>query len=160
MYTCVFVSVSVFVSVRPCVRACLYFLCVCVCARAGEAYKHRRNEVILFEYVRGPRSDEQGTPLLADDIAGDGGGVGGVGEVEECWWLVGTKCCGDEHVPMGRCSFRICESCVACCFVFFYMDIHTHNIYVYIYLCICMHIYIYMNIYICKYIYIYTFIHI
>eukprot|EP00277_Geminigera_cryophila_P008053 CAMPEP_0179433836 /NCGR_PEP_ID=MMETSP0799-20121207/18177_1 /TAXON_ID=46947 /ORGANISM="Geminigera cryophila, Strain CCMP2564" /LENGTH=236 /DNA_ID=CAMNT_0021212067 /DNA_START=155 /DNA_END=865 /DNA_ORIENTATION=- len=74
----------------------------------GEAYKHRRNEVILFEYVRGPRSDEQGTPLLADDIAGDGGGVGGVGEVEECWWLVGTKCCGDEHVPMGRCSFRIC----------------------------------------------------
>jgi hypothetical protein len=76
----------------------------------GEQYRHRRNEVLLFEYVRGPRANESGAPIGGggDGGAGGGGGVpmtpvgdaeggeGEGGEGLECWWLVVTKCwCAD-----------------------------------------------------------------
>ena len=75
----------------------------------GAQYSHRRHEVLLFEYVRGPRADELGLPVFAGGSAAAGAAEQGQASgSEEAWWLVVTKCSGDEHVPMGCCSFRVC----------------------------------------------------
>ena len=75
----------------------------------GAQYSHRRHEVLLFEYVRGPRADELGLPVFAGGSAAAGAAEQAQASgSEEAWWLVVTKCSGDEHVPMGCCSFRVC----------------------------------------------------
>ena len=75
----------------------------------GAQYSHRRHEVLLFEYVRGPGADELGLPVFAGGSAAAGAAEQRQASgSEEAWWLVVTKCSGDEHVPMGCCSFRVC----------------------------------------------------
>ena len=61
----------------------------------GAQYSHRRHEVLLFEYVRGPRADELGLPVFAGGSAAAGAAIAG----ELC-------CDGNDHAVEGewRCT--------------------------------------------------------